>query len=125
MFEHDLFRKPVPTFRDHALAARIAPDDGQDLAGDVARATGRSEEHEGRRDFFRLRRPLHRRIGTEFGDSLGRFVGRIQWRPVPFENLIREDSPELWNRGMLAGDGCDPQAADRGATQLYYVARAA
>jgi hypothetical protein len=21
LFEHDLFRKPVPTFRDHALAA--------------------------------------------------------------------------------------------------------
>jgi hypothetical protein len=26
---------------------------------------------------------------------------------------------------MLAGDGCGPQAADRGVTQLYYVARAA
>jgi hypothetical protein len=25
---------------------------------------------------------------------------------------------------MLAGDGCDPQAAYRGATQLFYVARA-
>ena len=41
------------------------------------------------------------------------------------KTLSGEDSPELWNRGMLAGDGCDPQAADRGATQLYYVARAA
>jgi hypothetical protein len=41
------------------------------------------------------------------------------------KTLSGEDSPELWNRGMLAGDGCDPQAADRGATQLFYVARAA
>jgi phage terminase large subunit GpA-like protein len=41
------------------------------------------------------------------------------------KTLSGEDSPELWNRGMLAGDGCDPQAADWGATKLYYVARAA
>jgi hypothetical protein len=24
LFEHDLFRKPVATFRDHALEARLA-----------------------------------------------------------------------------------------------------
>jgi hypothetical protein len=41
------------------------------------------------------------------------------------ETLSGKDSPELWNRGMLAGDGYDSQAADRGATRLYYVARAA
>ena len=58
-------------------AAGIAADDWQHLAGDVARAGRRRQEHEGGRDFFRLRRPLHRRIGTEFGDFLGRFVGRI------------------------------------------------
>ena len=49
--------------------------------------------------------------------------------PVFFLSLSKtlsgEDWPELWNRGMLAGDGCDPQAADRGATQLYCFARAA
>jgi hypothetical protein len=26
LFEHDLFRKPVSTFRDHALALADAPD---------------------------------------------------------------------------------------------------
>jgi len=25
IFAHDLFRKPVPTFRDHALSGRDAP----------------------------------------------------------------------------------------------------
>ena len=32
------------------------------------------------------------------------------------ETILR---PELRNRGMLAGDGCDPQATDGDATRLY------
>jgi hypothetical protein len=39
------------------------------------------------------------------------------------KTLSGEDTPELGNRGMLAGDGYDSQAADRGATRLYDVAR--
>jgi hypothetical protein len=41
------------------------------------------------------------------------------------KTLSGEDSLELGNQSMLAGDGYDSQAADLGAPRLYYVARAA
>jgi hypothetical protein len=60
------------------------------------------------------------------GLELSLSVSEAASRTCPFRNPYPGgDSPELWNRGMLAGDGCDPQAAYRGATQLFYVARAA
>jgi hypothetical protein len=41
---------------------------------------------------------------------------------VTSKNLIRKDWPELWNRGMLAGDGYEPQAADRGVAIQFFRA---
>src|ERR1044072_6458978 len=49
-FEHDLFRKPVPTFRDHALPARMTSENSDILAiYDLGRAGRQGEAL----DFFR------------------------------------------------------------------------
>ena len=58
-------------------APRISANNGQHLAGDIAGARGRSEKHESRSNFLRLRRSLHRRVRSKFGNFVGRFVGRV------------------------------------------------
>src|SRR5262245_21914324 len=60
------------------LSPRVTTDNRQHFAGDIARAGGRRQEHEGRRDLFGLSRPLHRGRAAERGDALGRLVGRIE-----------------------------------------------
>jgi len=51
-------------------------------------------------------------------ENLGRPSLKLTLRCSISKTLSGEDSPELWNRGMLAGDGCDPQVADRGAPRI-------
>src|SRR5947208_2577986 len=63
------------------MMSAVAANHRKDLPGDVARAARRRHEHKGGREFLRLRRPFHRRIGPEFLDLLGRAVGGIEWCP--------------------------------------------
>src|SRR6478735_6774951 len=73
LFEHDLFRKPVPTFRDHALRFAHEPDDVLDrvhgFVGYLACAVGAV-----RQNLINvtgvLHQPLHVRADwTKLGDS--------------------------------------------------------
>ena len=79
LFEHDgnysmsginMFQTLVHSPLSGAVSsAGIAADDRQNFAGDVAGAAWRCEENKGGRDFFRLRRPLHRRLLQISGPS--------------------------------------------------------
>ena len=59
----------------------VAADDRQNLAGDIAGTARRGEEHIGRRDFLRLRRADHLRLGAETLHLFSWAVGGIEWRP--------------------------------------------
>src|SRR5262245_49844510 len=90
------------------LSPRIATDDREHLARDITGAGGRSEEHEGGCDFFRLGGSLHRCIAAEFGDLLGRFIGRVERRPDR-SGRHRIDADAAFNemRGKRTSEGVD------------------
>ena len=95
--------------RNPISAAGIAADDGQHLAGDVAGAGPRREEHEGWRNLLWLGRPLHRRVGAKLGDPLGGFVGRIERCPDrPGRHRIDANAAIDEMRGKRASEGMMP-----------------
>ena len=70
----DLAARRLFDGRGSPSTTRIAADDREDFAGDVARAARRSEKHKSRCDLLGLRRPAHRRVTAECLDQLRRLV---------------------------------------------------
>jgi hypothetical protein len=73
-----LFAKIDDSLRDRRA---VATDDRQDLVGDVAGATGRCQEDEGRGNLFRPGGPFHRGLATELRNGVGVPIGRVERRP--------------------------------------------
>src|SRR3954465_10906552 len=67
LFEHDLFRKPVPTFRDHALGGGGFDAKGQSLYSAHARESGHPV-------FF-----LFLALGPRFRGDERNVVGACDW----------------------------------------------
>src|SRR5665647_1628860 len=92
----------------HGSAAGIAADDGQNLAGYVARAAWCGEEDEGRRYLFGLGGPFHRGLAAELRNSLRRLVGWIERRPDrPRRDGVHADAALNEMRGERAREGMD------------------
>jgi hypothetical protein len=79
------------------LSAGIATDDRQNLAGDVAGATGGREKNKGGRDLFRLRWALNRGVATKLRYILGIEIGGIERGP----HRSRRYGVETQGRGFL------------------------
>jgi tRNA (cytidine/uridine-2'-O-)-methyltransferase len=94
--EHDLFRKPVPTFRDHALAMRIAlyqPDIAQNT-GTILRLAAclGVEAHIIEPAGFATSDRAFRRAGMDYLDHV-RLVRHVTW--AAFETWRRERALRL------------------------------
>jgi hypothetical protein len=84
LFEHDLFRKPVPTFRDHALARR---GERRHIGGMVdkrpkgkhdpsQRSTQRWENEGGAIRGVRTKRPVQRKKQRKAAELAGEVIDR-------------------------------------------------
>src|SRR5947209_12580292 len=80
LFEHDLFRKPVPTFRDHALELELALRHARDRAA-----------HRGLRIILRVELDLPRLLGA--GEKLDQHQCFVETRrdPAAGEAVAVED----------------------------------
>ena len=101
LFEHDLSRKPVSTFRDHALESQHAAIDRDDRSGHVVRQIGRQEFDHARAILHRALPPQGDAEGAAASPATAATGGAPDWRALlgrEARRRLQAGDTDVWQR---------------------------